>query len=353
VPNKVILPVILEELYQAGVCRENITILVATGTHRPNFGDELISMLGEEIAGTIRIVNHVCTNLNSVTTLGTSPAGVPVALNSLYVQADLRITVGLIEPHFMAGFSGGRKLVMPGLAALHTVQSWHSPRFLEHPNATNGVVEGNPVHEEAMHIASMVRPHLVLDVTLDEANQITGVFAGDLEESWYAGVEFARTQVKRSTPEKADIVVTTCAGAPLDATYYQAVKGMIGALPVVKRGGDIIIAASCSEGIGSSHFKDLMFGSNDLSELVRQMQSDGWTFVQDQWEVEELARVVSHANVSCVCDGITPADLSRCFARHFSSVEAAVDEAIKKHGPDASIIVIPKGPYVIAEANLN
>ena len=347
VPNQVLLPIVLSQIEEAGIVRDQITILIATGTHRPNIGAELEAIVGPEIAREYRCINHVCTDANTMVDLGFSPKGVHVKLNRYYVDAQLRVTVGLIEPHFMAGFSGGRKLIMPGIAALETVQAWHSPQFLEHPLATNGVVQGNPVHEESLAIAKLARPSLTIDVTLDQKNCITGVFAGDLEEAWMTGVQFARTQVGVNIPELADIVVTTCAGYPLDATFYQAVKGMVGALPIVKEGGEIIIASECSEGIGSDHFRNLLLEANCLAEFVSDIQSDSWTYVPDQWEVEELARARKHCEVTCVCRGIPDDLLSQCFVKPASSVEDAISSALTRLGENARIAVIPKGPYVI------
>jgi nickel-dependent lactate racemase len=347
VPNPTLLPPILEVLQAAGIAQDKITILIATGTHRPNEGAELEAMLGAEIATTYRIVNHVCTDAASQTSLGVSPNGVPIHLDRTYCEADLKITVGLIEPHFMAGYSGGRKLIMPGLAALETVQAWHSPRFLEHPNASNGVVQNNPVHDEALAIARRVTPDMIVDVTLDEENRITGVFAGDLERAWLAGVAFAQEHVKAPLSEPVDIVVTTCAGYPLDATFYQAVKGMVGALPAVKPGGSIIIAAECSEGIGSEAFRNQLLSNSDLPAYMEAIQQPDWTFVPDQWEVEELAKAVRENSVYCVCSGIDAETLAQCFVTPAASVEEGVAAALAKHGPSATLAAIPKGPYVI------
>ncbi len=347
VPNPILLPPILDALEQGGLSRDRVTILIATGTHRPNHGDELVSMLGAEIAGSCRIVNHVCTDGASQKYLGISPNGVPVYLDTTYCDADLKMTVGLIEPHLMAGFSGGRKLIMPGIAALETVQAWHSPRFLEHPNATSGIVDGNPVHEESLAIAKMARPDMVVDVTLDERNRITGIFAGDLEAAWRAGVAFAEDHVRAEVAEPVDIVVTTCAGAPLDATFYQAVKGMVGALPIVKPGGSIVIAAECAEGIGSEPFRRQLVENDDLPAYMEAMLRDDWTFVPDQWEVEELAKAVRDTTVYCVAAGIPSETLAQCFVTPAATVELGVAAALERHGPSARIAVIPKGPYVI------
>jgi len=347
VPNQILLPPIFACLEQAAIPRDRITILVATGTHRPNSGAELDAILGPGIIESCRVVNHVSRDRESQSFLGITEAGVPAFIDRTYCEADLKITVGLIEPHFMAGYSGGRKLIMPGLAAQETVEAWHSPKFLEHPDATSGIVDGNPVHEESLFIAKMVPPDMIVDVTLDEQNRITGIFAGELEAAWRRGVEFAEKSVRASVSDPVDIVVTTCAGHPLDATFYQAVKGIVGALPILKRGGSIIIAASCSEGIGGPEFARTLLETDDLAEFHHAMQQPDWKFIPDQWEVEELAKVVLHHEVYCVCDGIPADTLSRLFVTPAVTVEDAVASALAKHGKDASIAVIPKGPYVI------
>lgn len=347
VPNAMLLPPILDALEAGGLPPDRVTILIATGTHRPNTGAELEAILGAEVASTCRIVNHICTDRAAHRNFGVTAAGTPVLLDRTYCDADLKITVGLIEPHFMAGYSGGRKLIMPGIAALETVQAWHSPRFLEHPNATSGIVSGNPVHEEALRIARMCPPDLIVDVTLDEGNRVTGLFAGDLEAAWLEGVAFAEKCVRAAVPAPVDVVVTTCAGHPLDATFYQAVKGMVGALPIVKPGGSIVIAASCSEGVGSEVFTRTLLETEDLEAFMEAMQRPDWTFLPDQWEVEELAKAVRQNRVYCVCDGIPRDTLAQLFVTPVATVEEGVAAALMQHGPDATIAAIPKGPYVI------
>jgi nickel-dependent lactate racemase len=346
VPNSFLLPPILETIEQAGITRNAITILIATGTHRPNLGAEAEALVGAGIASNYRICNHACRDESMHVSLGTSPAGVPVRLDRRYVEADLRITIGLIEPHFMAGFSGGRKLIMPGIAAEETIQSWHSPRFLESPLARAGSVDGNPVHEESLAIARILPPDLIVDVTLDEQNRITGIFAGELATAWQEGVSFVKQYVSAEMDEPADIVVTSNAGAPLDATFYQTVKGMVNAVPVVKRGGDIIIASRCQEGLGSADFSRLLLETEDLDEFVDRISRPG-PFYPEQWQVEELAMAARHACITCVTEGITADTLANCFVTSAETVEEAVNDALEKHGKDARIAVIPHGPYVI------
>lgn len=350
VPNRLILPPILATLEAAGIPREKITILVATGLHRPNEGAELVEMLGPEIVAGYRIENHHGKRLEEHEHLGTSPRGVPIWIDRRYVEADLKLATGLIEPHLMAGFSGGRKLICPGIAALETVKVWHGPQFLEHPNADCGILDGNPVHEENTWIARHVGCDMIVNVVMDDARRPLKFVAGDLEAAFNEGVAFVRLVVADSVPEPVDVVVTSAAGYPLDATFYQAVKGMTGALPIVKQGGTIIVAASLSEGIGSPEFSGL-FQEHASLEAFRQRILGRDYFVMDQWQLEELAKVRRKANVRVVSDGL-PADvLNGLFVTSAASVEQAVDEALAEHGPQATIAVIPKGPYVLAQVD--
>ena len=348
VPNELILRPVLETLEQAGMARDQITILIATGLHRPNEGQELVEILGADIAAAYRIENHHGQVRGEHTYLGDSPRGVPIWIDSRYVQADLKITIGLIEPHFMAGYSGGRKLICPGIAGIETVQAWHSPRFLEHPRADCGMLDGNPVHEENTWIGRRAGCDFIVNVVLDDHRSPLKFVAGDMEAAFLAGVAFVRTVVTDTVPQPVDIVVTSSAGYPLDTTFYQSVKGMTGALPIVKTGGTIIIAASLTEGIGSPQFQQLFREHTDLESFVQRIQGDDY-FVMDQWQLEELAKVRRRAKVKMVSDGLPAEVINGLFVESAPSVEAAVDAALTEYGPDATIAVIPKGPYVLAQ----
>jgi len=348
VPNQLILPPVLATLEAAGIPRERITILVATGLHRPNLGDELVEMVGPEIAANYRIENHYGAALDEHTYLGDSPRGVPIWIDSRYVEADLKITTGLIEPHLMAGFSGGRKLICPGIAALETIKVWHGPAFLEHPKADCGILDGNPVHEENTWIGRRAGCDFIINTVIDSQRQILAIVAGDMEKAFLEGVEFVRKIVIDTVPEPVDIVVTSSAGYPLDTTFYQSVKGMTGALPIVKQGGTIIVAASMTEGIGSPEFQSLFEQNESLEIFVERILGKDY-FVMDQWQLEELAKVRRKAEVRVVSHGLPAETLDRLFVRSAPTVEAAVSDALAKHGPNATIAVIPKGPYVLAQ----
>ncbi len=348
VPNALMLPPLLETLESAGIDRRQILILIATGLHRPNEGDELVEILGAEVAAGYRVENHHGQVLSEHAYLGESPRGVPIWIDARYVAADLKITVGLIEPHLMAGYSGGRKLICPGIAALETVKIWHGPRFLEDPRADCGILTGNPVHEETTWIGRRAGCDFIVNVALDDQRRPLKFVAGDMEAAFLEGVAFVRTVVSDYVPAPVDIVVTSGAGYPLDTTFYQAIKGMTGALPIVKPDGTIVIAASLSEGIGSPQFQQLFREHRDLDSFVRRIQGPDY-FVLDQWQLEELAKVRRRARVRMVSDGLPAAVLDQLFVQSASSVEAAVADALAEYGPAATIAVIPKGPYVLAQ----
>ena len=346
VPNRLLLTEILATLGEAGIARENILILVATGLHRPNEGDELVELVGPEIAANYRCENHFGKERDQHTYLGMTPNNVPAWIDSRYCEADLKIATGLIEPHFMAGYSGGRKLICPGIAGIDTVRAWHSPRFLEHPRATSGCLAGNPVHEENTRIARMAGCDFIVNVTLDSDRRVTCVVAGDMEAAFLEGVAFVEQVVLAPLATPCDIVVTSGAGYPLDTTFYQAVKGMVGALPVVKDGGTIIIAAGMTEGVGSPEFAGLFEEHASLDAFMDCIVRDDY-FVMDQWQVEELAKVRRKARVKVVTRGLPHDKLQGLFVEPAESVESAVAASLAEYGPAARIAVIPKGPYVL------
>jgi nickel-dependent lactate racemase len=346
VPNELLLSHILPTLEEAGIPREDILILIATGLHRPNGGDELVELVGAEIAANYRVENHHGKILDEHTSLGTSQRGVPVWIDSRYVEADLKIATGLIEPHLMAGYSGGRKLICPGIAALETVKVWHGPQFLEHPKADCGFLEGNPVHEENTAIARMAGCDFIVNVTLDEKRRVTSVVAGDMEQAFLKGVQFVETVVKAEVGEPCDAVVTSSAGYPLDTTFYQSVKGLTGVLPIVKEGGTIIIVAGLTEGIGSPEFQQLFEENDSLDGFMQRILGKDY-FVMDQWQLEELAKVCRKVKVKYVSDGLSAETLNGLFVEAAESVEAAVADVLTEHGKNARIAVVPKGPYVM------
>lgn len=350
VPNRLILPPILETLETAGIPREGIEILVATGTHRASTPAELDEMVGPRIAADYRIRSHDAHDLTWHRQIGVTERGVPAWVDRGFLDADLKISIALIEPHFMAGFSGGRKSVCPGICAMETVKIWHGPRFIGHELADAGSVHGNPVHEDSLAIARMSGLDMICDVTIDSQRRIVGVFAGEVEAAWLRGVESVRRVVEANGFRRSDVVLTTTAGYPLDLTFYQAVKGMVGAIPAVKPGGTILVVAKCDEGIGGEIFTRTLLETEDLEAFVASTYEPG-VFVPDQWEVHELLKAVRHANVMIYSEGIPEEDLARCFVEPVASVESGVAAALERHGPNSRLVVIPKGPYVVPVPN--
>lgn len=350
VPNEMILRPMLATLEAAGIPRDRIMLLIATGLHRPSTADERFEMFGPEIVDRYRIEDHMGQDLESHTHLGDSPRGVPVWIDSRYVEADLKITTGLIEPHLMAGFSGGRKLICPGIAALETVKVWHGPDFLEHPKADCGILDGNPVHEENTWIAQRAGCDFIVNTVIDSARRPLTFVAGDMVEAFEEGVAFVRTVVTDTISEPVDIVVTSGAGYPLDTTFYQAVKGLTGALPIVKQGGTIIMAVGLTEGIGSPQFQQLFNENPSLDVFIERILGKDY-FVMDQWQLEELAKVCRKAKVKIVSDGLPRETIDGLFVESAPSVEQAVADSLAEHGPDATMAVIPKGPYVLAQVS--
>ncbi len=348
VPNELILTPVLRTLEASGIPRDQITILVATGLHRPNEGEEMVELVGRRIAETYRCENHFGKQLDDHVYLGDSPRGVPIWIDRRYVEADLKIATGLIEPHFMAGFSGGRKLICPGIAALETVKIWHGPKFLEHPNADNGILLGNPVHEENTWIARRAGCDFIVNVVIDAKRRPLKFVAGDMVAAFEEGVEFVRGVVVDKCPQEVDVVITSSAGYPLDTTFYQSVKAMNGALSIVKQGGTIIVAASMSEGIGSPEFQRLFKENASPQAFVERILSTDY-FVMDQWQLEEMAKACRKAKIKVVTHGLPKETLDGLFVESAPTVEIALAESLAEYGPDARVAVIPKGPYVLAQ----
>lgn len=345
VPNKVVLPPLLSILEQEGISNDNITILIATGLHRPSSDAELEHLVGKEITRQYRVVDHHARIEAEHRNKGKTVRGTPVWIDARYCDADLKITAGFIEPHLMAGFSGGRKMIAPGCAGEETIKALHSPQFLEDPRCSEGNIDDNPLHHELLEIAAMTGHDFMVDVALDEMGRITGIFAGHPQRAHEAGVRHVRKAVRSTLNRPADIVITTAAGFPLDLTYYQAIKGMTAALPIVKQGGTLILAAECAEGLGSGEFTEMATAFSSAEEFREKILSND--VVIDQWQLEECLKAASHADVILVSEGIKPSERERLFVSTAESVEEALERGLRKHGSDAAVAVIPKGPYTL------
>ena len=344
VPNRVILPPLLKLIEEAGIAVDRITILVGTGLHRPNEGEELIQLVGEEIASSYRIVNHRARERETLAYLGDTSAAAPIWIDRIYVNADLKIATSLIEPHLMAGFSGGRKAICPGLAGVETMRVLHGPELLAHPRAAEGRIEGNPFHRQALEVAHKAGVDFTLNVTMNDRRQITGIFCGDLEKAHAEGVAFAEKCASAWVDEPVDVVVTSSAGFPLDLTFYQAVKGLTAVLPIVREGGAILMAARCEEGLGSDEFTELLLNMGTPDDFSRRLREPGF-FRIDQWQVQELCKVLSKVSVGLFSEGIPAESASRLPVELIPSIEAGLEAAQSRCG--TRLAVVPRGPYVL------
>lgn len=348
VPTAVILDVLLPEIESYGTRKESVKILVATGLHRPNTKEELIKMAGRDVVDNYRIINHDARNRSSCDYVGKTGRGTPVILNREYTESDFSILTGLIEPHFMAGFSGGRKAICPGISYMDMFKHFHGPAILESPKSATAILKGNPFHDESTEIAKMVGVDFIVNVTINKNKQITGIFCGDLEKAHYRGAYFCKRNSIFKIDKQADIVLTSAGGYPLDCNLYQSVKGMVSAMPAVKDGGMIIIAAKCIEEIGSREFTKLLTGEDDLDRFMEKINDPDF-FMLDQWELEMLARARKKAEIYLFSDCLNSCDfdIPEGTLVKIDSIEGAIRNGLKKFGPNATISVIPEGPYTI------
>ena len=343
VPTKIILPPLLDELNASGVGDAHITILVATGLHRPNTEEELADMLGPDVLARTTVINHNARDKDSQVYLGKTKSGTPVWLDRVLYKAKFRILTGYIEPHFFAGYTGGRKAILPGCAGLETIAHNHGAAHIGHPKARYGMTKGNPIYEDAVEVAEKVGAQFIVNVTLNRNKEITRVFAGDMVKAHEEGVRFISEKAKVTLPEEVDIAITNNAGYPLDLNLYQAVKGMTVPESVIKKGGEIVMAAECSEGIGHETFERMILEAGSPENFLKQVNTPGF-FVIDQWQVQILARILLKAKVSIFSENLHSDKLRKMWLNPVSSVEEGVEAAIDRIGPDAKVLVIPDGP---------
>jgi len=343
-PNHRLIPWLLAHL--AEVPRENITLLNSLGTHRPNTKAELEKMLTPEVVANYRVLNHEPDDPDAHVQFGVTRAGEPALINKHLATADVRIVTGFIEPHFFAGFSGGPKGIMPGVAYLHTVMSNHGERNIGDPQAAFGITEGNPIWEEMRDIALRVGPSFLLNVSLNESRQITGVFTGDLVAAHKTGIEFVRQAAMQPVAQPFDVVVTTNSGYPLDMNLYQGVKGMSAGARIVRPGGTLILAAECREGVPANSPLDKLLRSAGSPEEVLAMLATPGFVRPEQWQaqiqalIQRRARVLVHSSLPD--DIIRAAHLEPC-----PDIAAAVNAELARRGPGARVAVLPQGPLTI------
>ena len=344
-PSARVLPVLLDEL--SHVPSKQIIILVATGTHRANSPEELEAMLGPEVVGGYRVVNHNGFDGGQLIGAGETSQGIPIWLNRHWLESDVRITTGFAEPHFFAGFSGGPKMVAPGLAGLDTIMGLHSASLIGHPNATWGVTEGNPIHDAIREIASRTGVDFSVDVTINRDHRITSVYAGELTAVHRAACHDARLSAMHAVDGPFDVVVTSNSGYPLDLNLYQAVKGMSAAAQIVREGGAIICAAECSDGIPDHGEYRKMLASRDSPEgLLEMIGAPGYNH-HDQWQVQLQAQIQLKARVLLKSSYLDPDEVRAAHLEPVGDVEEAVQQCLQEYGRGARVCALPQGPQTI------
>ncbi len=344
-PYKIILPVLLREL--GSVPDERILLFNATGTHRANTQAELRDMLGDEVLRRYRIIQNDALDRPSHKFIGITESGNEIRLHKEYLECDTRILTGFIEPHIFAGFSGGGKAVMPGLALLETVLRNHSVSNIDNPKATWGVTSGNPVYEEIRQAASLSSPSFLLNVALNRKKEITAVFAGDLRKAHEQGCAYVKKNAMVAVEKPYDIVITSNSGYPLDLNVYQSIKGMSAAARIVRKGGSIVVVADCWDGIPDhGEYGKLLSEADSYQSLLRTVRQEGF-FRHDMWQVQLHGLILQKADVYFHSHNLSDEQIKRALLKPCSNVEETVEELLHKYGRDASICILPEGPQTI------
>jgi nickel-dependent lactate racemase len=348
-PNERLIPWLLE--YLADVPRKQITLLNGLGTHRPNNRSELEQMLTREVVRDFRVINHEPENESELIPFGTTRDGTPALLNRHFVEAEVRVVTGFIEPHFFAGFSGGPKGIMPGIAGLATVMSNHGAKNIADPDSAFGITTGNPIWEEMRDIALRPGPSFLLNVALNERRQITGVFAGDLIAAHKVGCEFVKDSAMQKVPAPFDLVVTTNSGYPLDLNLYQGVKGMSAGARILKPGGTLLLACECRDGVPANcSFERLLHSASSPEEILARLAIPD--FVQpEQWQAQIQALIQRHARVllysSLSDEAVRAAHLIPC-----KDLQGTLNELLKGSSNGYRVGVLPQGPLTIPYLSL-
>lgn len=349
VPNSLFLRPMIETMVEAGIPYSGITVLVATGLHRPNLGDELTELIGDPwVMNHVRVENHYARNSEDHVDLGRTPTRqTPVHVNRLLVDAELRIATGLVEPHFMAGWSGGRKVIAPGVAGHETIRTFHSARFMEDPLAVQCNLVGNPLHEEQLEIVRKIGDIYALNTVLDEERRLIYVTFGEIIASHLKAVDFIGGATQVAVPRKFRTVVTSSAGYPLDKTYYQTIKGMVTPLDILEPGGTLIVASECSEGFGSEEFRHAQAKLVELGpeRFLATLTAKSLAEI-DEWQTEMQLKPMRQGTVQLYTTGLNAEDRHVTGVEIVPSLAEAIAASIARH-QDPEIAIIPEGPYVV------
>ena len=344
-PNRLMVPVLCAELTH--IPNKQVVLFNSTGTHRTNTQAELRTMLGDEIVNKYRIVQNDATDRDSYVWVGQTSSGNDVWIHREFVHCEIRILTGFIEPHLFAGFSGGGKAIIPGMASLETVQRNHSARNIDSPMARWGITRGNPVWEEIQEASAMLHPSFLLNVTLNRDKKITGVFAGDAEKAYTEGCAFVKKKAMVSVPKPFDIVITSNSGYPLDLNLYQSIKGVSAAAQVVKEGGSIIIAADCWDGIPDhGEYGRLLGEAKNPESLLVTIRAPGFQR-QDMWQAQIQAMVSLKADVFVYSHNLTDEQIKRALLMPCRDIAVTTGQLLQKYGRQATICLLPEGPLTI------
>lgn len=344
-PNRMVLPPLIQRLEAAGVPKSGIRILIATGLHRGATEAEVQQIVGDAVAEQYEVLNHDARNPEQHTHLGTTRSGTPVYIDSRFVDADLHLSLGLIEPHLMLGFSGGRKLVAPGLAFEATIKTLHGSRFMRDARTCEGSIDDNPLHDELLEIARMARHDFIVDVALTRTRGLAGVWAGEAEAAHRAGVAQVRKAMFQPVRQAADAVITTGAGYPLDMTFYQSIKGVTAASQIVKKGGKILLFGACEEGAGAPEFRKMLEQFSSDVEFLNAI--DGVPVTIDQWQLEKLALATQKAGVTYCAPGLPQTQIEKLWGPAYRDPADAVSAFFRNLPQGSRVAVMPEGPYVL------
>ncbi|MNO83313.1 hypothetical protein D3C76_746160 [compost metagenome] len=348
VPSKITMPILLKRIRKVNP-NINIKILIATGFHRPTTKEEMINKFGKTIAENEEIINHISTDESTLVNVGTLPSGGELYLNKLAMETELLISEGFIEPHFFAGFSGGRKSILPGIASAKTIMANHCSEFINSSKARTGIIKDNPIHKDMLYAAEKANLAFILNVVIDEDKNIINAFAGDSKLAHEEGCKFVmELSSVKSIP--SDIVVSSNGGYPLDQNIYQSVKGMTAAEATCRKGGVIIMIAACNDGHGGQSFYDNVAQAKNPQELLDKVLTVPRNeTIPDQWEFQILARILCNYTVIMVTDMCDPDMIKSMHMKHAYTFEEALEMAYKIKGKDAEVVVIPNGVGVVVK----
>jgi len=344
-PNSRVLPLLLEEV--SHVDRSQIVLINALGTHQPMTEEELEGMLGREVTRNYRVLQHDPRDKSKLVYLGKSSLGNPIWINTNYMKASVKILTGLIEPHDFAGFSGGPKAVLPGIAGEETILGNHEASMVGHPKASWGITTGNPVWEEMLEVATRTKPTFLLNICLNSVKEIMRVFGGDVEKAHSAGVEFMKKTAMVQVKNMYDIVIASSAGYPSDLNLYQSVKGMSAAAQIVKKGGSIILAAECRDGIPDyGDFGRILKMAHSPQALLQIINQDDFQ-IRDQWSAQVQALAQLKADIYIRSTYLTDEQIRSALLKPCQSIEETLEHLLAVYSQAARIAVLPEGPHTI------